>query len=165
MLTLLCAAFGVLVAAAAAPSFEPDTSEQPPGHPPLAPEEGAVAATNPPSMVWRVDHRARTYTLEMSRSRAFDVDVIRVEGIDLPLYNHDAILPSGTWYWRRFVVTEKGERSSPSPMRHFRITDDSLPLPVPATRDLLARMPAHPRIFVTLETLAGFRRLMEGASR
>jgi len=137
--------------------FEADTSPQPAAHPPLSPRDGAPASTNPPSMIWRVDDRAATYTVEMCRREEFDRDVIRVEGIDLPFYNHSAVLAEGTWHWRYFVVTEAGEVSEPGPVRSFVITADSVSLPVPPTEEILRTMPDHPRIFVTPDTLAEFR--------
>ncbi|MGD8239881.1 MAG: DUF4962 domain-containing protein, partial [Armatimonadota bacterium] len=146
-------------------AFEVDTSDQPARHPPLSPVDGAEAITNPPSMIWRLDERAATYTLELCPRHAFDRGVIRVHGIDMPFYNHSATLAEGTWYWRYFVVTPDGERSEPSPVRSFAITAESSPLPVPATRDILARMPAHPHVFVTPDTLAEFRARRDGPSR
>jgi len=124
-----------------------------------------VASTNPPSTVWRVDDRAATYTLEMCQDERFQADVIRVEGIDMPFYNHSELLAEGTWYWRYLVVTHEGEVSDPSPPRSFRITKASVPLPVPPTAEILADMPGHPRIFVTPDTLAEFRARRDGPAR
>jgi len=108
-------------------------------------------------MIWRMDSRAKTYTVEMCQGPEFDRDVIRVDGIDLPFYNHSAALAAGTWHWRHYVVTEDGERSDPSPMRRFVIDSESTPFPVPSTKDILASMPGHPRIYVTPDTLDEFR--------
>jgi len=94
-------------------SFEPDMSPQPATHPPITPEDGAVANTNPPSMIWRFDERAATYTLQMSQSPDFEGEVISVEGIDMPFYNHSEVLADGGWYWRYLVVTPEGEVSEP----------------------------------------------------
>ncbi len=137
--------------------FEVDTSPQPAGHPPISPDEGEPANTNPPSMIWRVDERAASYILEMSRDPAFERDVIRVEGIDLPFYNHAEVLPVGEWSWRYFVVNEAGEVSEPSPVRTFIITAVTPPMPVPPTDEIIDNMPGHPRIFVTPDTLEEFR--------
>ena len=134
-----------------------DTSDQPASHPPLSPEDGARAITNPPAMIWRMDSRAKTYTIEMCQSPKFDRDVIRVEGIDLPFYNHSAVLATGTWHWRHYVVTKAGERSGPSPVRRFVIDSECTPFPVPSTEDIVANMPRHPRIYVTPDTLGEFR--------
>ncbi len=155
----------IVGSASAAFCFDVESSEQPASHPPLRPRDGAVANTNPPSMTWRVDDRAATYTLEMSQSDAFDGDVIRVEDIDMPLYNHSETLAEGTWHWRYLVVTADGDTSEPSAARSFRITGDCVPLPVPPTHQILAEMPDHPRVFVTPDTLQEFRARREGPAR
>ena len=142
--------------------FTVDTSPQPEGHPPLTPEDGAEAIRNPPSMVWRVDERAASYVVEMSRNPDFRGDVVRVTGIDMPFYNHSEILAEGTWYWRYSVVTPEGTQSQPGPVRSFAITPRSIPMPIPPAHDLLASMPPHPRIFVTPDSLDEFRQRRDG---
>ncbi len=92
-------------------AFSVDTSNQPAGHPPLSPADGAVAVQNPPSMIWRVDERAVTYSLEMCQNPAFDREVVRIEGIDMPFYNHSETLTEGVWYWRYTVVTPQSEKA------------------------------------------------------
>ncbi|MGD9494934.1 MAG: DUF4962 domain-containing protein [Armatimonadota bacterium] len=147
----------VLGPAACAWCFPVDDSPQPADHPPLSPDDGATVSTNPPSMIWRVDERAATYTLEMCQRDDFAADVIRVEGIDMPFYNHSTPLAEGTWYWRYFVLTPEGELSEPGPVRSFLVTADAPLMPVPPTAEILRTMPEHPRIFVTPDTLAQFR--------
>lgn len=143
--------------------FAPDESPQPPRHPPLQPADGAQVATNPPSMVWRMDSRAASYTLEMARNPDFAGDVVRVEGIDLPLYNHNRTLAEGTWFWRYHVVNAAGEVSDPSGVRSFVVPPDAPAMPVPAIAELIANLPDHPRIFVTPSTLDEFRARRDGA--
>ncbi len=145
--------------------FEVDASEQPSTHPPLAPADGETVAVNPPPMVWRVDDRAATYTLEFARDAAFSDGVFRVEDIDLPFYNHSAVLEEGTWYWRYYAVTEEGERSRPGPSRRFEVTEAAVALPVPPTDDILASMPDHPRVFTTPDELEAFRERRLGSAR
>lgn len=144
--------------------FAPDLSPQPATHPPVSPADGAAAVTNPPALIWRVDERAASYTVEMSPDPDFSRDVVRAEGIDMPFYNGSAVLAEGTWYWRYAVVLPDGRRSRPAPARSFRITPHSVPLPVPPTAEILARMPDHPRVFVTPDTLEAFRSMKDGAS-
>ncbi|MGI5819529.1 MAG: DUF4962 domain-containing protein [Armatimonadota bacterium] len=145
-------------------AFPVDTSPQPATHPPLAPEEGAEVVVNPPEMIWRVDENAVTYTLELSTAEAFDADLIRVEAIDLPFYNHSETLATGRWWWRYFVVDEAGEVSDPSPAKSFIVPDGAVPLPVPPTSEIIARMPAHPRLFVTPASLDEYRERRHGAA-
>lgn len=138
-------------------SFAPDTSPVPATHPALRPADDSMATTNPPALVWRHDATAESYTVEFSPARDFSRGVQRVKQISLPFYNHDTVLAPGTWFWRYFVVRPGGAVSSPGPVRSFRVTAGSTPLPVPSGPALLARLPGHPRIFVRPEGLAAFR--------
>ncbi|MFP3904509.1 MAG: DUF4962 domain-containing protein, partial [Armatimonadota bacterium] len=150
-------AVALLLAVSYLLAFTVNSSEQPAGHPPQTPADGDTVSTNPPSMIWRYDERAASYTLEMSQDEDFGGGVIRVEGIDMPFYNHDTTLTAGAWYWRYYVITEEGEISDPSTAKAFIIPDDAVELPVPSTEDLLASLPDHPRVYVTPETLDDFR--------
>ncbi len=162
-LLLICLV--LLSAASIAASFPVDTSEQPAAHPPLTPPDGSIAITNPPAMIWRVDDNAVTYSIEYCQGPEFAADVIRVDGIDMPLHNYSKTLAEGTWYWRYFVVNAAGEVSDPSPVKSFIIADSSIPLPVPPTEQIIANAPAHPRIFVTPDTLDEFRARREGPAK
>jgi len=123
---------------------------------PIAPEDGAEAVTNPPAMVFWWTEGAARYTVELSRDREFSAPVV-VEGLELPMYNHTAMLDPGTWHWRYFYTNEQGRRSAYSPIRSFEITAESIPFPVPRVDEILRRMPGHPRIYTTAVDLASFR--------
>jgi hypothetical protein len=146
-------------------AFDVDLSEQPATHPPLAPADGEEVDLNPPPMIWRVNDRAASYILEFARDERFRSEAFRVEGIDLPFYNHSAELAEGTWFWRYYVVDRSGKRSRPSPARSFVVTERSTPFPVPSTEELLASMPDHPRIFTTPADLEEFRARRHGPAR
>ena len=146
-------------------AFAVDTSPPPDRHPPITPADGAVVVQNPPSLIWRADDRAARYIVEFCRNPGFRKEVIRCTGIDMPFYNPSIELAYGTWYWRYFAVTSEGEESRSGPVRSFRVTTESVPLPVPPTDHILDTMPDHPRIFVTPETLDGFRARRHGPGR
>ena len=143
-------------------AFAVDTSPQPDRHPPITPVDGSIAIQNPPAMIWRTDDRADAYIVEICRHSGFRKAVFRCEGIDMPFYNPSVKLDLGTWYWRYFAVTSRGERSQPGPVRSFHITPESVPLAVPPSERILDAMPVHPRIFVTPETLEAFRARRHG---
>lgn len=145
-------------------AISPDLSPQPPTHPPLSPADGAISVKNPPALTWRVDARAASYSVEMAPDPGFGSGAIRVDDIDMPFYNGSTVLAEGAWYWRYSVVLPDGRRSHPSPPRSFRITINSVPLPVPPTPEILSGMPDHPRVFVTPDTLDAFRSLRDGPS-
>ncbi len=166
--TLLWLAFlGSVAAISAAPdqTFAVDTSPVPITHAALAPAEGAVATTNPPSLIWRHDATADHYVVEFSPAADFSRDVIRTGPVAMPFYNHNTVLANGTWYWRYFVVRAGGAVSAPGPVRSFQITATSVALPVPSQAELLAALPAHPRIYVRPEQLAAFQARRLGAGR
>ncbi|MBT3374673.1 MAG: DUF4962 domain-containing protein [Lentisphaerae bacterium] len=166
MYTRICGCWSLLsLSLGCAWSFPVDTSEQPDTHPPLSPPDGEVAITNPPSLIWRADSQAVAYTVEFCRVETFGRDVIRVDGVDMPFYNHSAPLANGTWHWRYFVLDRDGHRSEPGPVRSFVVTPESVLLPVPPTPQILASMPAHPRIYVTPDALEEFRARRTGAAR
>ncbi len=144
-------------------AFDVDDSPPPSSHPAISPADGETAAVNPPAMIWRHDSRAAAYELELSRSTDFSEDVIRVEGIELPFYNHSETLEPGEWFWRYSVINEAGERSRPGPVRRFQITGGAMRLPVPPVDEILQALPGHPRVFTTPETLDEFRERKDSA--
>ncbi|MFP4248250.1 MAG: DUF4962 domain-containing protein [Armatimonadota bacterium] len=146
-------------------AFEVDTSPQPDTHPPLTPEDGGEVVINPPPMIWRVDENAASYIIELAPTEGFDEGVVRVDGIDMPFYNHSEILAPGQWWWRYFVVDAEGEVSDPSPVKSFMVPGDAVQIPVPPTSEIIAQMPAHPRIFVTPGTLDEYRDRRHGAAQ
>ncbi len=154
-----------LQSVAGAQSFTVDTSPPPATHAALAPEEGAISATNPTSLIWRHDATAQSYVVEFSPVRDFSREVIRVADVTMPFYNHDRTLAVGTWFWRYSVVRAGGAVSLSGPVKSFRITADSVALPVPSSRALLAGLPGHPRIFTRPDELADFRARRLGLGR
>ncbi len=148
-----------------AQSFAVDSTPPPATHPALAPADGAIATTNPPSLIWRHDATAESYVVEFAPTREFTRDVVRVTEVPMPFYNHDQTLAIGTWFWRYRVVRQAGLISEASPVRSFRVTGDSVALPIPSMPTLLAALPGHPRIFTRPEALEEFRTRRHGAGR
>ena len=161
MLSAGCVALVILTAVAtgaaagAAPAIE--TAPQDPLIHPVAPEDGAVAVTNPPAMVFWHTPEAASYRLELSQTSDF-ADAIVVDAIALPLYNHTAALALGKWFWRYQFRTKDGTLSQVSRVRGFSVVHGAIPFPVPPVAQLLAKLPGHPRIYVTPDKLADFRR-------
>ena len=152
---LILAATSACPRATAALAIE--TNPQDPLIHPIAPQDGAVAVTNPPAMVfWHTPH-AVSYRLELAKSPDF-ADAVVVDAIALPFYNHTSPLALGRWFWRYRIRTEDGDLSQTSPVRSFSVAPESIPFPVPPVTQLVARMPDHPRIYVTPDTLPDFRR-------
>lgn len=138
---------------------------QPGTHPPLTPVDGEIIAVNPPAMIWQHEDRANSYILEFSRDKSFSQPSVRIENLDLPFYNHSVTFVPGTWFWRHFVVTEEGKVVGPSPVLSFQVPADAVELPIPPTSEILAQMPAHPRIFTTPDDLDEFRARRHGSAK
>ena len=128
---LRTSALALAASAATLVAFPVEWGEQPVGHPRLTPADGATVAVNPPALIWRVDATAASYILELAQDPAFGAGAVRVEGIDLPFYNHREVLEPGTWHWRYRVVRADATVSDPSPAQRFVVPPDAVPLPVP----------------------------------
>lgn len=122
------------------------------------PADGAKVNVNPPPLVWLPTARATSYTVELSQDPTFPaVGRERIEGIELPLYTHSRVLESGTWYWRYWAETEQGI-VGPSQVRSFVVTEGLTELPLPPTKEWMARIPKdHPRIFLRPEDVQPLR--------
>jgi hypothetical protein len=145
--------------------FAPDESTPPKTQPAPAPASGATVAVNPPSLIWKTDDRAVSYTVEFSPTPDFTAGVIRAPGIPYAYYNHSSPLAAGTWSWRYFVVDADGKVSAPSRVMTFVVSASTPALALPNAAGLIAALPAHPRIFTTPATLAEFRARREGAGK
>ncbi|MBT7162875.1 MAG: hypothetical protein HN849_00190 [Victivallales bacterium] len=53
--------------------------------------------TNPPSFVFWTNATWNLFTLEPARERSFSKP-LRIEGIELPMYNHHESLALGEWF-------------------------------------------------------------------
>lgn len=154
-----------LLTTSAFAAFDVDTSPQPADYIENAPRDGEVVAVNPPSLIWHEDARAVSYIVEMAQDKTFQSGVIRVADVQFPFYNHAKVLLPGTWYWRYFVVDKNGQTSNPGPVQSFVIGAQAVSIPVPSMDSILADLPAHPRVFVTPDTLAEFRARREGPAK
>lgn len=122
-----------------------------------APARGSVAATNPPTFIWVPEPGATSYDLQYSARPDFAAGETRtVSNISLNLYHPRQTLPPGEWHWRYRVHSE--DAGNWSVVRTFTIPAGVPELPRPDVGDVLAALPeAHPRLFVTPETLEDLR--------
>jgi hypothetical protein len=134
----------------------PESTPMDPRILPPAPADGARTVTNPPSFVFWTNATWNRFTLELAREHSFSKP-LRIEGIELPMYNHHESLALGEWFWRYRFTSGKGKVSAFGPVRRFTVDKNSIPFPVPKLDDLLGRIPPHPRIYVTPTTLTAFR--------
>ncbi len=124
------------------------------------PADGSVVTTNPPSFVWLPVPGASHYTLEYSTDPHFPpAETIRIGNLDISVYTPSAPLDADrTWYWRVYAVNQRGESSAPARTRAFRISPSAALFALPPLEEVRQRIPrAHPRLFVTPDSLAAFR--------
>ncbi len=125
-----------------------------------SPAHGGVVTTNPPSFVWLPIAGATTYNLEYSTDPEFKAgNTAKVDDIDISIYTPAAPFDSKqTWYWRVQGVDRKGITSPYTIVRAFNIASNAVELPLPPLAEVRALLPAaHPRLFITPETLPQWR--------
>ena len=127
------------------------------------PAEAAVVEVTPPSFTWRPDENASSYALEIARDNAFGDVVYRLEGIPWSAHCPDRPLDPGQYYWRYCGKDKEGNNSAWSRIRAFTVPEGCVVFPMPAPKELAARIPgAHPRLFLDGAEAAKLRGLAEG---
>ncbi len=127
---------------------------------PRTPSDGSVVAVNPPAFTWLppVDWKKGkyTYTLEYARTPDFR-GAVRHTGLYCHLKVPERTFAEGRWYWR-VGVENQPTGTVWSKVWSFTVTGDAVEDPYPGAAAALARVPkGHPRLFVTPDTLGGFR--------
>jgi hypothetical protein len=156
----------ILPAAALCASKTPGVVDDSPGRSGewgFRPADRQASETNPPPFVWRPQKGAATYDIQCSSDASFKTVHYRASGLRYNCHCPSKTLEPGTWYWR-FRYTDKNAKSSAwSKVRSFTITGDTIAMPMPPRKELLARIPkAHPRLFIRPEQLPALRKLATG---
>lgn len=110
---------------------------------------------NPPTFRWPAGKEsAPTYRIELARQP--DFSDARTEIVRDLWYRPLAPLAPGLWHWRcRAETSPPGEWLGPE---SFAITAELAPWPIPAWRELLARVPrSHPRVYVRADEIPTLR--------
>ena len=166
MMNALRALLFFTISLAASAALLPDEQPGSPGEWGFRPADGEWSARNPPAFVWRPQKKAISYELAISRDREFAKVEYSAAGLPWNAHCPSRPLDAGTWHWRFRFTGAKGESSSWSAVRSFRIDGASMAFPMPARADLLARIPkAHPRLFLRPEDLASLRANAAGARK
>ena len=130
----------------------------------LRPQQGQTVAQNPPDLAWPPCSDAESYVLRLSQNKALpDGQTISIDKLELNLYNHYETLGTGQWWWRYGAADKDGAIVSWSPIMSFTVPADATALPLPEIEELRARVPKHPRIMVTPDTLEAFRQRIKAA--
>ena len=168
-LALLAGILGLgLCSAGAGSELKIDDRPARPGEWGFRPTNGSETRVNPPGFVWRPQDKAVRYILQASRSverAASSFEKVDYEVRDLKLFCHcpPHVFEDGDWYWRFAYITEDGQQSSWSKVRHFTIPKSATAFPMPDRDELFSRIPGgHPRLFVRPEDITHLRELAQG---
>jgi len=159
---LICLSSGV-PARGIAEELSVNDSPGRPGEWGLRPSIKYPTAVNPPAFVWRPNARALTYEIQCSQTEDFTGRGYKASGIKYNCHCPPKTLKAGRWYWRFRYRDIKGRPSRWSRSRSFVIGEDAVELPMPARKELLARIPKrHPRLFIRPGQLPALRKLAKG---
>jgi len=126
------------------------------------PAADSVSRVNPPSFSWRPQSDL-TWEIECARGKGFDRIEYRAKNLEFNVHCPPATFAPGTYTWRYRGRDKKGRFTNWSKARTFNIAADAAALPMPARRELLARIPkTHPRLFMRPENLELLRKSARG---
>lgn len=134
-----------------------------PGEWGFRPADGSKTRVNPPGFVWRPQDKAASYILQASRSS--DFSKVNYERRDLKLFCHcpSYVFEHGKWYWRFAYISDNGQKSQWSKVRHFVIPENARVFPMASREELFSRIPReHPRLFIRPEDVPRLRELAQG---
>ncbi|MEA3366362.1 MAG: DUF4962 domain-containing protein, partial [Candidatus Hydrogenedentes bacterium] len=120
--------------------------------------------TNPPGFSWRPCKDVTAYHLQVARDEAFKKIVYEKPDIQWSAHCPSITFPPGECYWRYAALDDAGARTTWSVVRKFTVSGEAVAFPLPATSELIERMPAqHPRLFFRPEDVPRLRELAQGA--
>ncbi len=126
------------------------------------PGEGDVLQTDPPSFSWH-PQRGLTCEIECARDAAFADVVYAAADIEFNVHCPPKAFGAGMYTWRYRGRDKANRYTKWSKPRTFRIATNTVSMPMPERKELLARIPnTHPRLFLRPENLDRLRELARG---
>ena len=145
---------------AAPPKLDQRPAE--PGQWGYRPDEGGLSQTDPPSFCWP-PQPGLTWEIECARDGRSVGTVYSTKAIEFNVHCPPRTFGSGRYTWRYRGRDNQGRYTGWSRRRAFRIADNAVTMPLPARKDLMARIPkTHPRLFMRPENLDRLRELAQG---
>jgi hypothetical protein len=146
----------------AAQTLKLDERPAEPGEWGYRPAHGDVSQVNPPSFSWR-PQRGLTWEIECARDASFETIVYVVKALEFNVHCPPKTFAPGSYTWRYRGKDSRGNTTNWSRARTFTIAEDTVAMPMPDRKELLARIPkSHPRLFVRPENLGRLRELARG---
>jgi len=124
------------------------------------PSDGISVDVNPPSLLWPVvKGQDIRYRVRLSQDRNFAAaKTVTSNDLLWAIFNPHRNLDQGTWYWQ-YDVLKGRELQKKSEVCRFVVTNGSRDYATPSAGRMLSACPgSHPRILITADELAGFRR-------
>jgi len=126
------------------------------------PAAGTVSQVNPPSFSWR-PQKGMTWEIECARDTQFNKVEYRMKNIEFNVHCPPKTFEPGTYTWHYRGRDKNDHYTNWSQPRTFSIARDATAMPLPARKDLIARIPKnHPRLFMRPENLGRLRELARG---
>ncbi len=154
----------LMLAAASAQGQTVKLDQRPaePGQWGYRPAAGSVSQVNPPSFSWR-PQTGLTWEIECSNDAEFKKIEYRLGDLEFNVHCPPRTFEPGTYTWRYRGKDKNGTYTNLSHARTFTIAADASEMPLPARRELIARIPkSHPRLFMRPENLGRLRELAQG---
>ncbi|MCP4261975.1 MAG: DUF4962 domain-containing protein [Planctomycetes bacterium] len=124
------------------------------------PSDDTVVDVNPPSLLWPVVKRQDIrYRVRLSQDPHFHPDkTIRSNDLPWAIFNPHKELTYGKWHWR-YEVLRDGKVQSVSKVHSFIVSNSARAFVTPTAKLMLSACPkSHPRILITSDGLAAFRK-------
>lgn len=119
------------------------------------PEPGALLQENAPSFTWPIRQDADLYYLRLAQDAESLAGSAPVHS-KLNVYTPSAPLTSGIWYWQVEALRE-GKVVAASDVMSITVPDTEVLFALPTTKDVLATLRPHPRIYFNEESWDEFR--------
>jgi len=122
---------------------------------PYSPADGSSVEVNPPPFIWVPVDDNSTFTLQISKDRYFNSDVITIKGIGYSTYALEKPLESGEWYWRYGIESDEIVYSR---ARKFTVPYNTKVWSIPNIKQILNSVPQnHPRLFILADEVESYR--------
>jgi len=126
------------------------------------PADGDVSQVTPPSFSWR-PQKGLTWEIQCAADAQFSKIEYRADGVEFNVHCPPQTFEPGTYTWRYRGKDKSGAYTNWSRARTFTIAKDAVAMPLPARKELIARIPkTHPRLFMRPENLGRLRELAQG---
>lgn len=121
------------------------------------PENDEIVRVNPPYFLWMEERDASWYELELSEDEDFETKEVFTNIPYSMMLFHKPLNQDTTYYWRYRYFDKEGNPSLFSETRAFSVSKTADLFFIPPLDEIKARIPDHPRLFVTKNNIQEIR--------